>query len=107
MLETGCKYIHTALCNSKMRKDVTLVTGLCLDDCACFKAVHKSCVVCLSQCTNIAEGALTVLERDLMQLMHGEHAAMFQKRGGVEFLLSGIALGQLYQSLPETSGEVF
>eukprot|EP00053_Salpingoeca_punica_P016415 m.155229 g.155229 ORF g.155229 m.155229 type:complete len:278 (-) comp16960_c0_seq5:1444-2277(-) len=105
MLEQGGKFIAAALRQASMRAEVARVTGLDLDSCKCFsKERMSSCSVCVMHCTSIGEGILTVLERDFVQILHGERAGMFDPFPGLQFLLSGICLGLLYQSVPEGVG---
>jgi hypothetical protein len=106
MLEQAGKYISAALRKPAMRAEVGKVTGLELDSCKCFsKERLSSCAVCVMHCTSIGEGILTILERDFVQILHGERAAILDPFPGLQFLLSGICVGLLYQSVPEGVGE--
>ena len=62
-----------------------------------------SCDACEAVCVEYATAVLGVLERDFVQLTHGKRANLVQGRTGVQFLLTGIVLGLLYESIPQTS----
>jgi hypothetical protein len=49
------------------------------------------------------QGVIAVLERDFIQLTHGERSYLFE-RSGIQFLLTGITLGILYVSVPQKTG---
>ena len=45
-----------------------------------------------------------MLERDFVQLRHGKGSKLLENRNGIQFLLTGITLGLLYESMPEKTG---
>eukprot|EP00051_Salpingoeca_urceolata_P011547 m.143310 g.143310 ORF g.143310 m.143310 type:complete len:306 (-) comp17162_c1_seq3:1406-2323(-) len=51
--------------------------------------------------SEVARGVLSVLERDLLQLMHGSRAEVLTGHEGLQFLLAGIILGELYRRVPD------
>lgn len=102
MLTQATKFLLGELRDKAQRKILHDVSGLSFS-CTCFDQ-RTSCVQCQGVCTNFAEGVLTVLERDFVQLTHGKGAKLLQNRVGVQFLLTGITLGLLYESLPESTG---
>lgn len=72
-------------------------------ECDCLKR-KTSCDLCRAPCTNFVEGVLGVLERDFVQLRHGKGSKLLENRNGIQFLLTGITLGLLYESMPEKTG---
>lgn len=105
MLAQASKYLLGELRDAEQRKVLQEGTGLSFHACEidCLER-GTSCPKCQEVCTNFAEGVLTVLERDFVQLTHGKGAKLLQNRLGVQFILTGICLGLLYESLPESSG---
>lgn len=103
MLAAASKLIVTELQQQKrLQKEVSSATGLEFE-CQCLDA-KSNCEKCQSICTNFAEGILSVLERDFMQLLHGERSHLVADREGVRFLLTGVILALLYESVPEKTG---
>ena len=45
-----------------------------------------------------------MLERDFVQLAHGKRSRVLENRPGVRFVLTGITLALLYESVPEKGG---
>lgn len=109
MLQAGFKYIpHQLKKDASLIPEVERVTGMK------FKCTCLECADCESICLNFAEvcslfpsltskGVIAVLERDFIQLTHGERSYLFE-RAGIQFLLTGIALGILYVSVPPKQG---
>lgn len=94
MLAQACKLLLHEMKNESQRKILEEGTGLKFNRC-CEYNKGLSCQTCQEICTNLAEGVLTVLERDFVQLTHGKGAKLLQNRNGVQFLLTGICLGLL------------
>lgn len=98
MLRAGFKYIpHQLKQDARLIPEVERVTGMR------FKDTCMACPDCESICLNFAEGVIAVLERDFIQLTHGERSDLFE-RSGIQFLLTGITLGLLYVSVPAKQG---
>lgn len=98
LLQAGFKYIpHQLKLDRSLVPEVERVTGMKFA-CGCM-----ACTDCESICLNFAEGVIAVLERDFIQLMHGERSYIFEQ-SSVRFLLTGITLGMLYVSVPAKSG---
>ena len=60
-----------------------------------------SCDKCKLFCVKSTEGVLSIVERDYVQLLHGKQSALLENREGVQFLLAGITLALLYESIPK------
>ena len=69
--------------------------------CSCLSEAEGSCELCRAMCAEFVLAVISVLERDFVQLLHGNHASLFSDRVGVQFLLGGLTLGLLYESVPE------
>jgi len=95
MLSKASKYLLAELQDDQLREALLKGTGM---DFECSLNDLPQVV------TNFVEGVLLVLERDFVQLTHGKGAKCVQNRTGVQFLLTGVMLGLLYESLPEKAG---
>lgn len=102
MLQLSGKSLVVRLRDATDRATITRATGLqftcrCLED-------GRSCPSCQRVCMQFSEGVLTVLERDFVQLAHGQRSTLLQNRPGVRFLLTGVTLALLYEAVPIKAG---
>jgi len=102
MLSQASQYLLAELQRDEQRDALVSGTGLEFE-CDCLKR-KTSCDLCRAPCTNFVEGVLGVLERDFVQLRHGKGSKLLENRNGIQFLLTGITLGLLYESMPEKTG---
>eukprot|EP00040_Diaphanoeca_grandis_P014520 m.73725 g.73725 ORF g.73725 m.73725 type:complete len:232 (-) comp24589_c0_seq1:112-807(-) len=103
MLAQASKFILVEMRTASQRKLLEEGTEMKFEDC-CNYDIGSSCSKCQEICTDFAERVLTVLEHDFVQFTHGVGATLLQNRNGVQFLLTGISLGLLYESASESQG---
>jgi len=95
-LQAAFRYLFTELV--RWRGDVEALTGQTWG-CDCRASSAAFCDECRQHCSSFADGCLMVLERDFVQLLHGELGVLLDNRPGVQFLLAGCTLGLLYESV--------
>eukprot|EP00911_Craspedida_sp_UC1_P000008 UC1_evm1s7 len=101
LLELAFRYLLKGLL--PLREKVVTLTGQAWD-CSCTEHSSPHCVSCRAQCSSFADGCLMVLERDFVQLLHGELGILLDNRPGVRFLLAGTTLGLLYEGVAPKTG---
>ena len=102
MLSQASQYLIAELQQEEIRSALMDGTGLEFE-CDCLTR-ETSCDLCRVPCSSFVSGVFGVLERDFVQLRHGKGAKLLENRNGIQFLLTGITLGLLYESMPEKTG---
>jgi hypothetical protein len=102
MLSQASQYLIAELQQEEIRSALMDGTGLEFE-CDCLTRA-TSCDLCRAPCSSFVSGVFGVLERDFVQLRHGKGSKLLENRNGIQFLLTGITLGLLYESMPEKTG---